>query len=44
MEKATLTIRLPVELKERLDELSKQKGLTLNAIIVEVLWKKVQEE
>ncbi len=38
MKKEALTIRIPVELKQKLEELSKQKGLTINAIIVQMLW------
>ena len=38
MEKEVLTIRMPLELKKKLIEISKQKGLTINAIIVQTLW------
>ena len=38
MEKEILTVRMPIELKEKLTEMSKQKGLTINAIIVQTLW------
>ena len=38
MEKEVLTIRMPLELKKKLIEISKQKGLTINAIIVQALW------
>lgn len=38
MEKEVLTIRMPVELKQKLEQVSKQKGLTINAIIVQALW------
>lgn len=38
MQKEVLTIRMPTQLKEKLENLSKQKGLTLNAIIVQALW------
>ena len=38
MEKEVLTIRMPIELKEKLIKISKQKGLTINAIIIEKLW------
>lgn len=33
------TIRIPVELHKRLKELAKKKGLTVNALIVQALWK-----
>lgn len=36
--KEILTIRMPLELKQKLEQLSKQKGLTINAIIVQALW------
>jgi len=39
MNKETLTIRMTTELKQKLEQLSKQKGLTINAIIVQTLWK-----
>lgn len=42
MTKIPLTIRMPVRLKEKLNELSSEKGLTLNAIIVQTLWNEVQ--
>lgn len=32
------TIRLPVELYERLKEKANKKGLTLNAYIIGILW------
>lgn len=38
MEKEVLTVRIPSNLKEKLEQLSKQKGLTINAIIVQALW------
>lgn len=38
MEKVSMQIRLPLNLKEKLDEISKTKGLTINAIIVQALW------
>lgn len=33
------TIRIPVELHKRLKELAKKKGLTVNALIVQALWR-----
>ena len=33
------TIRIPKELHQKLKELAKKKGLTVNALIVQVLWK-----
>ena len=33
------TIRIPVELHKRLKELAKKKGLIVNALIVQALWK-----
>lgn len=33
------TIRIPVELHRKLKELAKKKGLTVNALIVQALWK-----
>ena len=38
MEKVSMQIRMPLELKEKLEQLSRQKGLTINAIIVQTLW------
>lgn len=38
MEKEVLTIRMPVELKEKLQKISIEKGLTINAIIIQTLW------
>lgn len=38
MQKEVLTIRMPTKLKEKLDKLSKTKGLSINAIIVQALW------
>ena len=38
MEKEILTIRIPLELKEILKTISKQRGLSINAIIVQALW------
>lgn len=38
MEKEVLTIRMPPELKKKLVEISKQKGLSINSIIVQTLW------
>lgn len=38
MEKEVLTIRMPIELKEKLKQIAKQKGLSINAIIVQALW------
>jgi predicted HicB family RNase H-like nuclease len=33
------TIRIPTELHQKLKELAKKKGLTINALIVQALWK-----
>lgn len=33
------TIRIPKELHQKLKELAKKKGLTINALIVQALWK-----
>ena len=41
MKKISTTIRLPLSLKEKLDKLSKEKGLTINAIIVQTLWNEI---
>lgn len=38
MKKVILTVRITQELKEKLEKISKQKGLTINAIIVQTLW------
>ena len=38
MEKEVLTIRMPPELKKKLVEISKQKGLSINSIIIQALW------
>ena len=39
MEKEVFTIRVPIELKEKLKKISEEKGLTINSIIVQALWK-----
>lgn len=33
------TIRIPKELHQKLKEQAKKKGLTINALIVQTLWK-----
>lgn len=38
MQREVLQIRMPAELKEKIKELSKQKGLSINAVIVQALW------
>lgn len=38
MDREVLQIRMPLELKEKIKQISKQKGLTINAIIVQALW------
>lgn len=38
------TIRLPDELHKKLKELAKRKGLTVNAFIIQKLWKQIEEE
>ncbi len=38
MEKVSMQVRMPLELKEKLEQIVKQKGLTINAIIVQALW------
>lgn len=43
MKKVPLTIRLPVTLKEKLDQLKREKGLTINAIIVDTLWTNIEK-
>ena len=37
MEREQVTIRLPVELKEKLQEEAEKKGVGLNALILEIL-------
>lgn len=32
------TLRMTKELKERLDESRKQRGMSLNALVVQILW------
>ncbi|WP_374111135.1 toxin-antitoxin system HicB family antitoxin [uncultured Phascolarctobacterium sp.] len=39
-----LTVRIPQELHTKLALLSKQKGLTKNSIITQVLWKLVEKQ
>ena len=39
MEKEVFTIRVPIELKEKLKKISEEKGLTINSIIVQAIWK-----
>lgn len=38
MEKVSMQVRMPLKLKAKLEELARQKGLTINAIIVQALW------
>ncbi len=38
MQKKVLTIRMPSELKEKILKIAKHKGLTVNALIVQILW------
>ena len=38
MQKKVLTIRMPSELKEKILKIANQKGLTVNALIVQILW------
>lgn len=38
MGKEVLTIRMPIELKKKLVEISNKTGLTINAIIIQALW------
>lgn len=38
MQKEVLTIRMPSELKEKILRIAQKKGLTLNALIVQILW------
>lgn len=33
------TIRIPTELHAKLKELAKKRGLTVNALIIQALWK-----
>jgi len=37
--KATMTIRIPTELHKQLKEQAKEQGLTLNGLVVQMLWK-----
>ena len=39
-----LTLRLPPELKAALDEQRKRMGLSLNALVVQLLWQHVFRE
>lgn len=38
-----LTLRLPPELKAVLDEKRKRMGISLNALVVQLLWQHVQQ-
>lgn len=38
------TIRMPEELYQRLKELAKSRGMTLNALVLGVLWEHFAEE
>ena len=38
MEKVSMQVRMPLKLKTKLEQIAKQKGLTINAIIVQGLW------
>ena len=38
------TIRITAELNSKLESLAKQKGVSKNALIVQVLWKLVEKQ
>lgn len=43
-ETARFTLRLSGELKERLDESRKHLGVSLNALVVQILWDWVEKQ
>lgn len=42
MKKEVLQIRLPIELKEKLREMAERRGVSINSIIVQALWKVIE--
>lgn len=38
MTNTRITLRLPEKLKEQLDKLAKEMGVSINALIVQILW------
>lgn len=42
-EREKLSIRVPANLKEKIEKISKIKGIPVNAIIVQALWEIVKE-
>lgn len=40
--KTTIALRLPVELKEKLRELADKKGISVNSLILTILWDSVK--
>lgn len=37
-----IVLRLPIELKENLKELAKEKGISVNSLILTILWDSVK--
>lgn len=40
--RTTIALRLPVELKEKLRELADKKGISVNSLILTILWDSVK--
>lgn len=38
-----ITVRLPVELYEKLKAIAKSRGMSMNAVLVNSIWKMVEE-
>lgn len=39
-----MTIRPPEELKQALTDMAKKQGLTINALVIQILWEYVKEK
>lgn len=40
--RTTIALRLPIELKEKLRELADKKGISVNSLILTILWDSVK--
>lgn len=40
--KTTIALRLPIELKEKLKEMAIKKGISVNSLILTILWDSVK--
>lgn len=42
--KDRVTVRMPIDLNKSLTDKSKKMGISKNALVLQILWKKVEEE